>query len=496
MSSRLDDSRARDEAGVRRHLVRFYEEHNPQKLNSIETILFVYRGHWDELFVELAEKYKLVSQRPDTATQCCCASFHRSFPVGDDSSMDDSLCPTSNGSAVSSPFNLLDPMVVVQRRLNDRKGSDAQSSSMPMPHGEKQNKMRKVGDSTLSSCLCSGDAQDDIVRQLRRQQLFMRFAPKEGLHMEELMTQSREAYMMSSNCDADCIDGVAEGEWEEAMMRDLLHKVDREKSNEDNHNANPSPHKLFLTPSPLSFASRMLFPFDPADPLEAGSPLETRYLHGLHATEPCAPELGRREGRSTTTRPLPFHAQSALISNVDELMHSPVETFVDEWCDPLGGNGLANAAEALLALEQKELLQPNSTSIRNMVDAEATEENAELRRNGDSPLSSVILSLKTHGKKLCMMFYQTQEERQAERLLAHPVMRRALACPHLHYRLFLLFCISLERAQGKIVPPQRDTFLAVWKGGEHMPCWEPSLEHRVLWRGSSPRDESCIFYTE
>ncbi|ESL10470.1 hypothetical protein TRSC58_01797 [Trypanosoma rangeli SC58] len=493
MPSRLADSQARDEAVVRRHLVRFYEEHNPEKLNSIETILFAYRGHWDELFVELADKYKLVPQRPDTATQCCSASFHRSFPAGQDSSLDDSLCPTSNGSAVSSPFELLDPMLVVQRRCNDRKGSDFQRGAMGMPHDGKRNKMQKIGDSTLSSYLCSGDAQDDIIRRLRRQQLFMRFAPKDVLRMEEFMAQYREAYMMSANCGADGTGGVAEGEWEEAMTRDLLHEINREKSNGGEHNANPSPHKLFLTPLPLSFASRMLFPFHPADPLEVGSPLGMRQLHGLRATDPCTPELRRREERSTTTRSLPFPAQSSLTSNMDELMDSPVETSVDEWCDPPGGNGLTNAAEASLALEQEELSQPNSTSVGNMVDAEATEENAELRGNGDSPSSSIILSFKTHGKKLCVMFSQTREEQRAERLLAHPVMRRALACPHLHYRLFLLLCISLERAQGGIVPPQRDTFLASWKGGEHMPCWEPSLEHRVLWRGSSPRDESAFF---
>ncbi|RNF19363.1 uncharacterized protein Tco025E_04174 [Trypanosoma conorhini] len=490
MSSQWANSKAGDEAVVRRRLLRFYENHNPRKLNSIETILFAYRGHWDELFLDLAEKYKLSSQQPDTATHGCSSSSHRSPPAGHDASLDDFSCSTSGGFAGSSAFGLLDPMEVVQRRRNDTKRSDIRQGSITALHDDKKKKIRRAGDSTSSSFSLPGVAQESIVRRLRLQQLFMRLAPKEVLRMEEFMAQYREAYMMDAHCGAGGSDSAAEDEWEEAMMRDLLHEVNREKSKGDGHCANSSLEELHLELSPPSFASRVLFPFTSADSLELKSPLGTRQLHGFHATETSTPEPGTRERRSTTKGPAPSPSQSSVTPNVDELMHSRLETSVDEWCEPPGGNATSNTAESLLTLKAKQLTPANSASTISVGHVAAGEENAGLCKNvGESPLLFSMLSRNTHGERVCMLFSQTREERQAERLLAHSVMRRLLACPHFHYRLFLLICIALERAQGGIVPPQRETFMTASKGEEQMPCWEPSLRHRLLWRGSSPRDE-------
>ncbi|EKF31370.1 hypothetical protein MOQ_004800 [Trypanosoma cruzi marinkellei] len=497
MSSQFIGLQADEEECVRRRLISFYERHNPRQLEYIDNILFAYKGHWDELFVELAAKYEHAFWQNETTNDSCSCPSNRGHFAGNDSSSVSSSRQPSDGSVRFPSFTLLDPMEVVQRRRSDGRGGGIRNGSLDMipEKNNNNNDNRKVRKLTLLRQSFSGDAQEDINRRLRLQQLFMRFAPREVLRMEEFMAQYREAYMMDIGSANGHHGIVTEKEWQEAMIHDLLCEFDRKKNgNRVGYKTNKIQRELYLKQSPSSFTSHVLFPFSPADPLDTKPSLGPRLLQDFCATEPSTLNVRRRKERNKGMTCLPFISQPPLTPNNEERTCFHVETSVDEWCEPPKEHLFANSTQGLLASEPEKSYCDNTTPIRSMGDAEKMRKSEELSENGDFPLSSIILNQHTHGKRVCMLFFQTPEERKAEEFLLRPAVRRALACPLFHYRLFLLLCISMEAAQGGGLTPQGGPILA-WSGEEtRIPYWEPSLAHRVHWRGLPPQHDDRTFF--
>ncbi|EKG02876.1 hypothetical protein TCSYLVIO_006092 [Trypanosoma cruzi] len=504
MPSQFIDSQVEDEEGVRRRLISFYERHNPRQLEYIENIIFAYKGHWDELFVDLAAKYEHEFWPTDTANESCSCPSNRGRSAGIDSSPGSLSCQPSDRSVGFSSFKLLDPMEVVQRRRSDGRRDDIQNGSLAMIN-EKPSDIKKKNNNdklkerklTLLRQSLSGDAQEDITRRLRLQQLFTRLAPREVLRMEEFMAQYREAYMMDISSASGHHDVVTEKEWQEAMIHDLLREFDPNKNgNCVGYKTNTIQQEVYLKKSPSSFDSHVLFPFTPADPLDKKPYLESRLLQEFCATEPSKLKVQRRKEKNKGMTSLPFISQLPLTPNKEERTCFHVETSVDEWCEPPKEHLFANTNKGPVASEPVKFYCDNTTPIRSMNDAEKMRESEELNENGDPPLLSIILNQNTHGKRVCILFSQTLEERKAEEFLLRPAVRRALACPLLHYRLFLLLCISMEAAQGGGLTPQGDPILA-WSGeGTRIPYWEPSLAHRVLWRGLPSQQVDHTFFLQ
>ncbi|KEG08139.1 hypothetical protein DQ04_07921020 [Trypanosoma grayi] len=466
------------ERDVRRRLVSFYEKHNPRQLGHIDTILFAYKDHWDDLFAALAVKYE------GTGTQPAVLSAFQ-FTTNDGSYWDTCYRETSDSNRLVSSFTLLDPVEVVQGRRRRRDGcreNDPQCNSTAARCRGGNNGIAPLALPRRSRTI---DEEERDTRRLKLQQLVMHFAPNRVLDMEEIMAQYREAYKAKVRRRDRSDNSVTEAEWQDVMICDFLHEFDKSKNGTTDSGA-------MVRPDSEEHAPKTYFPFSGGDAIGvAESPFDRQQMQTINAVVSETP-LGMK-----MMMPSPLQPRKSALYDDDSGIHSHLKPLMDdEWCAPLGDESICEAAERPWTP-----VSNMTTDAHDGGDAPEPQplsrtpggvDSAPEERTDATSKPFVVLRRQAFSKPFFVPFLQTHGEQRAERFLAHLSVKRAMDCPYFHYRLFLLLCSALRRVEGGGIMGSTGVDVLARREST-IPYWEPSLRCCVLWRTASPRTGQASF---
>ncbi|ORC92540.1 uncharacterized protein TM35_000032930 [Trypanosoma theileri] len=480
-----------EERDIRSRLVRFYEKHNPQQLNHIDTILFVYKDHWDELFDALAEKYE---GRPTQSKRKPFSFFTTHEHEG---SSIDILPRDEKDPDTPSFFKLRDPILVVQDRLKKNLGDskEYESTITYLNSDTIQNSQKRLQRRHLTV-----EDEEAVVLRLRLQQLFMRFIPNEIFHMEEIMSRYREAYKEKVRFSGDSCRFITDKEWQEAMIKDFLCEFDQKGIKNDNHDI--ATQQMKIPNFNYRYSMDTLSSFSPMDTLEVAEPLlDTESLNPNQYVTSKTPVV--------KTICAPFSLNHFSPHKNENIFHSNIGSSIGNLYTPPGDNWLADAADrfstttpppppppppqekrssSLTPFESKSMIYEEDEQQKKNEKKEEKEKNKK-SKNRETTGSFIVLRRNICVKEVLEMFLQTNEEQEAENILDCLTREGVLDSPFFHYRLFFLLCGSLEILENQEPPfVVNTTSLSLSKREVRIPYWESSFQSCLIWSAKPPRE--------